>query len=182
MPALHVAHLISGPFLAACAVLVIAGAGKVRRPRPARAAARAAGLRLPSAAIVALALVEIGAGLGGAAFGGRVAWLVAACYVLLTFVAVRLLRRAPTTPCACLGSSTAVVTPVHVVIDIVGAGVAVAATAGGSPLNGIAGHWIEGAIFLALVACCVQLTTLTLGAMADLITAVKTGAVEGGTA
>ena len=74
------------------------------------------------------------------------------------------------------------VTPGHVVIDIVGAGVAVAATAGGSPLSGIAGHWLEGAMFLALVACCVQLATLTLGAMAELTTAMKTSAVEGGTA
>jgi hypothetical protein len=166
---------LAGPYLAACALLLVAGVGKVLRPAPARAAVSAAGLRLPRSGVVAFGLVELGAGGAGALLGGRVAFAVAACYLLLGAFAVRLLLRAPTAPCACLGSTNAVVTRTHVVIDVAAACAAIGAASGGSPFAPIAGRWLAGAVFAVLVACCVKLTALALEELPQLATAAKEG-------
>lgn len=171
-----VAGSLAGPFLAACALLVVAGVGKVAHPEPARLAARAAGLPVPRPAVIGFGLLEVAVGLGAGALGGRFALAVAACYSLLTSVAVRLLLRAPATPCACLGSASAVVTRTHVVIDVAGAGVAIAAAFGGSPWSGFSGHWVSGAMFLVLVATCVRCVALALETVPDLAAAVNEGA------
>jgi len=140
-----IARSCAGPFLVACALLAIAGLGKVMHPAPARAAVAAAGLRVPRAAIVGFGLAELGTGVVGARFGGRAAFAVAVCYVLLTVFAVRLLLRAPTTPCACLGTANAAVTRTHVVLDVAAAGVAIVAASGGSPLAQLSGRWLAAA-------------------------------------
>ena len=167
---------LAGPYLAACALLLVAGGGKVLRPAPARAAVNAAGLRLPRSGVVAFGLVELAAGAAGALLGGRVAFAVAACYLLLGAFAMRLLVRAPTAPCACLGSTNAVVTRTHVVIDLVAACIAIGAASGGSPFGPIAGRWLAGAVFVVLVACCVKLTALALEELPQLATAAEEAA------
>ena len=164
---------LAGPYLAACALLLIAGAAKVVRPAPARTAVGAAGLRIPRSGVVAFGLVELGAGGAGALLGGVFAFAVAACYLLLGAFAVRLLLRAPTAPCACLGSTNAVVTRTHVVIDVAAACVAIGAASGGSPFAPIAGRWLAGAVFVVLVACCVKLTALALEELPQLATAAE---------
>ena len=168
-----VARSVAGPFLGACALLAIAGAGKVVHPGPARAAARAAGMRIPRSGVVAFGLVELGTGGAGALLGGRVAFTVAVCYLVLTVFALRLLLRAPATPCACLGSTNAVVTRTHVAIDVAAVCIAIAAASGGPPLAPLAGRWVAGAVFVVLVACGVKLAVLALEELPNLAAAEK---------
>ena len=168
-----IARSLAGPFLGACALLAIAGGGKILKPAPARAAVLATGLRIPRSGVVAFGFVELGTGGAGALLGGRFAFAVAACYLVLTVFAVRLLLRAPTTPCVCLGSSNGVVTRIHVAIDGAAACIAIAAASGGRPLAQLGGRWLEGAVFVALVACCVRLTALALEELPQLGVAAK---------
>jgi hypothetical protein len=157
-----IARSLSGPFLGACALLAIAGAGKIAHPAPTHAAVRAAGLRVPPAGVVVFGLVELGTGVSGALLGGIAAFAVAGCYLLLTLFAVRLLLRAPATPCACLGATGAPVGRVHVAVDIAAVCIAIAAAPGGSPFAQLSGRWVAAAVFGVLVACCVKLAALAL--------------------
>jgi hypothetical protein len=166
---------VAGPFVAACALLVVSGAGKLARPTPARAAVRAAGLSSAAFVVAAFGVVEVSTGVAGAVFGGPAALAVAACYLTLAVFAFRLLRRAPTTPCACLGSSRAPVTGMHVVLDGLAAAVAVVAASTGSPWEQFSGHWIAAITFTVLVACCVQLASLALESLPVLAAAAKEG-------
>ncbi|MDQ1435271.1 MAG: hypothetical protein QOF59_2087 [Actinomycetota bacterium] len=166
---------VAGPFLLACALLVVAGVGKITHPGPTRAAVLAAGLGVPRFVVVGFGIVELGAGGAGAVFGGRAAMAVAACYVLLTVFAVCLLVRAPTAPCACLGSSSSVVTRTHVVLDGAAVAVALVAAFGQSPFAQLSGRWVSGAVFAVLVLCGVQLAALALEALPELTGAIKEG-------
>jgi hypothetical protein len=166
---------VAGPFVAACALLVASGADKLARPAGARVAVRAAGLPFAGAVVAAFGTGEIAAGTAGAIFGGHWALGVAACYVALTAFAFTLLRRAPSTPCACLGSSHAAVTPFHVVLDALAAGVAIVATWNGSPWAQFSGHWIVATVFVVLVACCARLASLALETLPVLEAAAKEG-------
>ena len=152
------------------------GRGQGPAPRAGAGRRQCRGLRLPRSGVVAFGLVELGAGGAGALLGGRVAFAVAACYLLLGAFAVRLLVRAPTAPCACLGSTNAVVTRTHVVIDVAAACIAIGAASGGSPFAPIAGRWLAGAVFAVLVACCVKLTALALEELPQLATAAEEAA------
>jgi hypothetical protein len=166
-----IARSVSGLYLGACALLAIAGAGKALHPAPTRAAVAAAGVRIPRAGVVAFGLVELAIGVVGGSFGGRSAFAVAACYLMLTVFAVVLLVRAPTTPCACLGSTGAAVTRAHVAVDVAALSVAVAAASDGSPFAQLSGHWFAAAVFVALIACCVKLAALVLEELPQLAAA-----------
>jgi hypothetical protein len=170
-----IARSVSGLYLGACALLAIAGAGKVLHPGPTRAAVFATGLRVPRGGVVAFGLVEVTIGVAGAALGGRSAFAVAACYLLLTVFAVVLLARAPTTPCACLGSRGAPVSRAHVAVNVAALGVAAAAASGGSPFAQFSGRWFASAVFLVLVACCVKLAALVLEELPQLTAAGREG-------
>jgi hypothetical protein len=166
---------VAGPFVAACALLVVSGVGKLARPAAARFAVRAAGLPFAGAVVVVFGAAEVAAGISGAMLGGRWALGVAACYAALTAFAFTLLRRAPSTPCACLGSSRAAVTPFHVVLDALAAGVAIAATSNGSPWRQFSGYSVAAVVFVVLVACCVRLASLALETLPVLEAAAKEG-------
>jgi hypothetical protein len=166
---------VAGPFVAACALLAISGTGKLVRPAPARSAVRGAGLAGAGALVAVFGTAELSAGLTGAIFGGHWALAVAACYVALTAFASRLLRRAPSTPCACLGSSRATVTPLHIVLDALAAGIAIVASSTGSPWAQFSGNWVSAVIFIVLVVCCVQLASLALESLPALAAAAKEG-------
>lgn len=166
---------IAGPYVAACALLVVSGAGKLARPAPSRVAVRAAGLPGAVAVVAGFGAIEVVSGVTGALFGGPAALAVAACYVALTAFAFRLLRHAPATPCACLGSSSAVVTPMHVGLNAVAAVVAIVAASGGSPWTQFSGHWGAALVFTVLVACCVRLASLALESLPALAAATKEG-------
>jgi len=168
-----IARSVSGLYLGACALLVIAGVGKVFEPEPTRAAALAIGLRVPRAAVVAFGLVEATIAVVGGSFGGAGALAVAAAYLVLTGFAVALLVRAPTTPCACLGSARAPVSRAHVVINLAAVGIAIAAAPGDSPFAQFFGRWFAAAVFLVLSACAVELAVLVLEELPQLAGARK---------
>jgi hypothetical protein len=170
-----VAGLAAGPFVAACSLLVIAGVSKIARPRPTRAAALAAGWDVPAAAVSTFGAVEVGTGMAGIAFGRGAALAVAAVYLVLSGFAFRLVRRAPTTPCACLGSSSAPASRVHVIVDLAAVAVAIAAASGGTPLEGFGARPFASVLFVALVACCVELVVLAFDSLSALDRAVKGG-------
>jgi hypothetical protein len=170
------AGLVAGPFVAACSLLAIAGAGKIARPRPTRDAVLAAGWKVPAVAVSAFGAVEIVAGLAGIAFGHHAALAVAACYLVLATFAVLLVLRAPSTPCACLGSTNAPASRVHVVIDLAAVAIAFAAATGGPPLAGFGSRPLAAVVFVALVACCMQLVALAFDSLSVLDRAVKEGA------
>ena len=170
------AGLAAGPFVAACSLLAIAGAGKIARPRPTRDAVLAAGWNVPAAAVAAFGAVEVLTGVAGIAFGRGATLAVAACYLLLATFAFLLVRRAPSTPCACLGSTSAPASRVHVVIDIAAVAIALAAASGGPPLAGFGSRPFAAVVFVALVACCVQRVALAFDSLSVLDRAVKESA------
>lgn len=170
-----IARSVSGLYLGACALLAIAGVGKVLHSAATRAAVFATGLRVPRAGVVVFGFVEVTIGVGAGAYGGRSAFAVAACYLLLTVFAVVLLVRAPTTPCACLGSTGAPVSRAHVAVNLAALLVAVAAAPGGSPFAQFSGRWFAAAVFLALVACAVKLAALVLEDLPQLTAASREG-------
>lgn len=157
-----IARSVSGLYLGACALLVIAGVDKVFDPAPTRAAVFAIGLRVPRAGVVAFGFVEVTIAVVGGAFGGVSAFAVAAMYLLLTGFAVVLLVRAPTTPCACLGSASAPVSRAHVAINVAAVAIAIAAAPGDSPFAQFFGRWFAATVFLVLIACSVKLAALVL--------------------
>ena len=167
------AAIAVGPFTVACSLLVVAGGRKLVRPAGARAAIVGAGLPVPRWSAGAVGAIELATGIGGIAFGGRAAVAVALLYLALAGFAWRLLRRAPATPCACLGSSTATVSRTHVLIDLGAVIVALAAASGASPFAALGKHRMAAVVFVVLVACCVQLLALTLDALPALTHAVK---------
>jgi hypothetical protein len=165
----------AGPFLAACALLVWSGVSKLRTPRATRDAAAALGLPATAGAVRTLGVIEVTAGAAGAVFGSYAALAVAAVYLALTIAAARLLRRAPATPCGCLGASDAPVSVAHVVVNISAVAVSVAAAFGGSPLARIADLPLAGVPFVVLVLCATWLATLTIDALPALNRAIKGG-------
>jgi hypothetical protein len=156
--------LVAASIEAAAILLVVAGAAKLRTPGPAgtmlvgfwpalrrlrraRAVARTAGA------------VELGAGLAVLAAGGRVtAAVLAACYLALTVVAVRLAARAEPAPCGCFGAADGDVGPAHIVVDVAALAIAVAALV--RPVGSVADLFTGG-----------TLTGLTLAAQAVLLAA-----------
>lgn len=110
--------------LSACAVLLgVAGMSKVLRPAPTEKAARALDLAVPpqlrgSLAVRLLGGVEIAVALAVLVVGGPLAAAaLAASYLLLTAVAVRLLRVAPDSDCGCFGTAHEPVSRLHVVVN-----------------------------------------------------------------
>ena len=166
--------MAAGPFVAACSLLVIAGSRKVCTPAPPAKRSRPRAVPRPVVGVVrSRSAVELATGVAGVVFGGRAALAVAVLYLALGGFAWRLLRRAPTTPCACLGSSTASVSRAHVLINLGAGGAALAAASGGSPLARLAGRPQATIVFVVLVACCVQLLALALDALPALANVVK---------
>ena len=167
--------LVSGPFLAACALLAWSGAAKLARPRSTGAAARAIGLPSSTVAVRAFAAMELGAACTGATVGHAGALLVACVYAGLALLAVRLLRRSPATPCGCLGASNTPASRPHVALNAAAALVALGAAFAGSPLAGITALPLAGVPFVVLVLCAARLAALTIDALPALTRAYEQG-------
>ncbi len=150
----------AGPFLAACALLVWSGVSKLRDPRATRAAADALDLAGTPLTVRAVGAAEVAAAVVGAVFGHLGALSVAAVFGALTVVAVRLLRRAPATPCGCLGASDAPVSRAHVAVNLAAVMAAVAAASGGPPLARIPDLPLAGVPFVVLVLCAARCASL----------------------
>jgi hypothetical protein len=145
------AALATGPFLAACVLLGGAGVAKLVRPGSTSLAARA--LRLPAStrAVRALGVGELVVATAGAIFGGAAAIVVAAAYAALAGTALVLWRRAPDTPCGCLGASNEPATGAHVALNACAAIAAVVAAFAARPGAVIADQPLAGVPFVALV-------------------------------
>jgi hypothetical protein len=163
-----------GPYLAACVLLVAAGAAKVLRPgdtaraladtvplplRPMRSAVRAGALA--EAILGAVALLRPGPATAG---------LVAASYLAFAlYVATVSARGGPLASCGCFGTPDTPAMPIHVVMDLLLAGSAalVAATVGPGTLTGVlAGQPWHGIPLVLLSLLCAWLLVLTLGSLA----------------
>jgi hypothetical protein len=118
---------------AAAALLVVAGASKVRTPGPATAMLATLWPRLQRvsharAAVRAAGVVEVCVGVTAVVIGGRfVMVLLAAAYLALTALAVRLASARQPVSCGCFGAADGEVGIAHVVLDGCATAIAVAA-------------------------------------------------------
>jgi hypothetical protein len=123
-----------GPYLAACTLLVVAGATKAVRPLD---TARAVTAVVPVRLAVVVPIVRIGAAtecvVGTAGFLHPSPWTasaVALSYLLFAgFVTVVLTRGGPLASCGCFGTPDTPATRLHVVLDLVLAASAVVVAA-----------------------------------------------------
>ncbi|MEA2390284.1 MAG: hypothetical protein QOK31_393 [Solirubrobacteraceae bacterium] len=131
--------IVQPPFLTLAAVLVVAGAAKLRAPGAAADAVRQAGLRGGTGAIRALAAVEIAVGLACLAFPVRpLALALAAAYLGFAAFTVRLIRTSKANgSCGCFGERSVPAHRGHVVLN--GLGAAIAGIAVAAPPVGLVG-------------------------------------------
>ena len=157
--------------MVASALLAIAGADKVVRPEPTLGALRSVGLRLRGGVIAArvLGAVEVAIGATAIGLGGRVAAaLVGLAYLgFAGFVALALRRGGVVSSCGCFGAEDTPPTAVHLVLDLLAAGLAGAAAVwpvGGLP-EVIAEQAALGVPFLAMVALATWFAYLALSVL-----------------
>jgi uncharacterized membrane protein YphA (DoxX/SURF4 family) len=164
-----VAEIASGPFLAAGALLVVTGAAKLRSPAPTTAAMHAIGLPARDALTRVIGATEIAVALAGAFAGGRVAFVVAATYTVFLAVAWRLLTRAPSTACGCIGAHSATVGPAHLATCAASIAVAVVYGAwnGDGVVSVLRAQPFAGVPFAALVGCCAAIVALFMAGVAE---------------
>jgi hypothetical protein len=118
--------------IAAALLLAGAGSAKLRVPGPAVAMLRRAWPRLSSGTLTVrcVGAGELVVGLLAIGLGSRGANLaLAGWYAAFTVVTVRLVRRAPATPCGCFGGADGPVGIAHVVQNAICAGIAAVAVA-----------------------------------------------------
>jgi len=131
-------QILAAPYLAAAALLVVAGAPKVVDPMPLVRALRSTGLRAPlpvaRALVRALAVGEVVVGIAAVLVPGRVtAALVCAAYLGFTgFVGLALSRGGVLESCGCFGKADTPPTRAHLAVTALLA-VAAAALAAGPP-------------------------------------------------
>jgi hypothetical protein len=152
----------TGAFLAACMLLAWSGCTKLRRPDATQHAAHALGMPSTRTTVRALGSIELGVAVAGVLVGGIAALAVAAVFTGLAIVSHRLLRRAPSTPCGCLGSPEAPVSRAHVAINVGAVVVAIVAAPGVSPLAALSTQPLAGVPFVVLAACTARLAALTM--------------------
>lgn len=126
--------LIAPLFFLAAGLLLVAGVGKVWRPRPTAQALYAAGLPGSETAVRGLGMLEIL--VGGAALMRPAAWnavLVAALYCAFGgFVTFLLLARPAATSCGCSGARETPPSWLHVSMNFAAAAIALSAAIAGT--------------------------------------------------
>ena len=165
---------LAGPFLAAAALLALAGVTKVVDPRPLVRALRSVGLRVPAPLVRAGALAQTALGVVAAVTGWRVAAvLVALSYAAFTgFVLVALTRGGVLASCGCFGKQDVPPTRTHAALT--GLLALAAAAVAVRPLGGLWGRLQEapgtGAALLVATSALAALVYLAL-AVLPLLTA-----------
>jgi hypothetical protein len=148
-------------FGVACALLVVAGAAKVRSSASARGALGAVGLNLPSPSIRALGAAEIAIGAAAAfrptALTGA---LVAVLYGGFTAFVLLSLRRPNVAPCGCFGAAETEVGPLHAALNAAACAVGIAAAI--APPRGIG--WVLGREPLSAVSLALGMAAATFAA------------------
>ena len=165
----------AGPFAAACLLLGVAGAAKVRAPVRTGLAAAALGLPGSRAAVRTFGAGELVVAGCGLAFGRGAAAAVAASYAALAVAAWRLWRRAPATPCGCIGASDSPASGAHVVLNVIAAAAAALAAAAGSPLAAAGHNAFRGVLFVVLAGCAAALAATAIDSLPALSRAVNEG-------
>ena len=119
---------LAGPFGVAAALLGLGGASKALDPADTSRALAVMGLPSRRALVRVGGAAELGIGVGALVFGTRAfAVLVAASYAaFLAFVVLAMIRRAPISTCGCFGKADTPPSAIHVVLNALAAGVAVA--------------------------------------------------------
>jgi len=127
--------VLAGPFLASAALLVVAGAGKLRAPLPLARALRLAGLPVGVPAVRVGAAVEVLIGAAAICTGSVLAAAgVAGSYALFTgFVLLGLRRGGVLSSCGCFGTGDTPPTWAHV--GVTGAAALVAGVVAMRPLG-----------------------------------------------
>jgi Methylamine utilisation protein MauE len=174
--------VLAGPFAIAAALLVVGGALKAVRPGDTAHALLAVGLALPRSIAPRLlvrlgGLAEVVVGAGALATGSPVfASLVALSYlVFAAFVVVALRSGRPISSCGCFGKVDTPPSLVHVVIDLIAAGVALAAVFVGEVAlpDTVAAQPLAGIPFLVLCAIGPYLVFLSFTALPKTMAAVR---------
>lgn len=131
-------HLLSGPFLAISALLVVAGTTKIYRPKFTVGALRAAHLPAGPALVRGLGAVEVVVGIGAVASGGPVSALAVAVFYIgfAGFVVFALRSGTAISSCGCFGSPDTPPTVGHVLLN--SAATVVALTVAMAPI----GPWV----------------------------------------
>ncbi len=124
----HVA-VLAPPFLVSANLLVASGASKLRNPEPGSRALGAANLPHRWMFVRAFGAVEIAAGISAAVWPRPLtAGAVAVLYVAFALYLIgRLRSNEPKASCGCFGAAEVPPHPFHVALDLMAAGVAVAA-------------------------------------------------------
>jgi hypothetical protein len=142
------------PWFATCSILAVAGVAKLRKPAPTSGALRAMGLPSHTPVVLALGLVEVALAVAGLAGARWAAALVAAAYVgFAAFVLLALRRGGDLQSCGCFGSPDVPATGLHLLVDLVAAGVATAAALGSLPsLGATLGEGASGVVVVGVAA------------------------------
>ena len=163
---------------AAAVLLAVAGVAKLRTPGPAAGMIAGFWPRLSRArartAARSSGVVELGAGLAVLGFGGRgPAVALAVCFLVLTVVAIRLVRRPDAAPCGCFGAADADVGIGHVVLDA--CAMAIASVAIVRPSGGVStlfdGGTLSGVMVCAQAVLLAALGYLSITALPALVAA-----------
>jgi hypothetical protein len=147
---------LSGPFLAAAGLLVVAGAPKLRDPMPLVRALRSVGMPATRLLVRCIAAAEVALGVWAlTAPGWMSAALLSAAYLVFTsFVALTLARGGSLGSCGCFGKPDTRPTRTHVALTLATALIALAVTlsppqnvwSGGAP-----GETVTTVAFAALI-------------------------------
>jgi hypothetical protein len=160
---------LSGPYVIACAVLLLAGGMKMADPNPTRGALRAMGLPWRGPVVIALGGAEVFFAVVALVAGGTVAAIpIVVVYAgFAVFVAAALARHTPLSSCGCFGRDDTPPTMVHLLLDLVFTAVALIAMVGDVPpidriLSDQPAHGIPflGYVGLGVAACVLLLTSL----------------------
>jgi len=171
---------LTGPFLAAAALLVAGGAGKARHPVPLQRALRT--LHLPASAglVRGVALAELLIGLSALLLGGVVpALLVALSYAAFAgFVGLALARGGVLASCGCFGRSDTPPTGTHLVLTAGFALVGAVSVVSAPPSVGEAlgsGSLLYGVALLLLATAITVLAYLLLAELPQLSARARAG-------
>ena len=163
-------------------LLAVGGGAKAVRPRDTAQALTAVGLRFPRVLPPRVAVrvggaIEVVIGVAALLVGGPVLCaLVAASYVAFTgFVVVALRTGAPISSCGCFGKADTPPSVVHVVLDLLFAGVATAAAFTGDVAlpDVLRDQPLAGVPFLMLLAIGCALVFLAFSALPKTMAAVR---------
>lgn len=170
--------VLAGPFVIAGALIVLGGAFKAIDPADTAYALREMGLPHATLLVRAGGVAEVVIGLGALVLGGPVfAALVALSYLAFAgFVVLALRSGSPISSCGCFGKVDTPPSPIHLVIDLLAAGVAVAVAVAGDVValpDVLADQPLLGIPFILLALTGIYLVFLSFTALPKTLAAAR---------